>query len=68
MMTARRHFSRESCSFEDLDRDATRKAEAMAIAKERIAQGRWIWTLSIRIDERELKDVAPPGSSEVQHL
>jgi hypothetical protein len=67
-MTARRHFSREACSLEDRGRDATRKAEVMTIAKERIAQGRWIWTLSIRIDERELEDVALAGSLEVQHL
>ena len=42
--------------------------EDITIAKERAAQGRWIWTLSSRIDERELEDGALPGSSEVQHL
>src|SRR5215213_1528459 len=49
---------------------AARNAEDITIAKERTAQGRWIWTLNDRPieHERELEfeDVAPPGSSEVQ--
>jgi hypothetical protein len=45
---------------------AARNAEDITIAKERTAQGRWIWTLNGH--NGEIEDVAPPGSSEVQHL
>jgi hypothetical protein len=43
------------------------KAEANTIAKERTAQGLWIWTLS-GTGDFEGEDVSPPGPSEVQHL
>ena len=61
VMTAPRHFSQEACSHTDLDTDAAPEAEDITIAKERTAQGRWIWTLSSHFDERELEDVAPPA-------
>jgi hypothetical protein len=58
---------------------AARKAEGITIAKERTVQGSWVWALSgtgeLELEgererdlEPELEDVAPPGSSEVQHL
>jgi hypothetical protein len=45
---------------------AARNAEDITIAKERTAQGRWIWTLNSH--NGEIEYVALPGSSEVQHL
>jgi putative DNA primase/helicase len=45
---------------------AARNAEDITIAKERTAQGRWIWTLNGH--NSEIEDVALPGSSDVQHL
>ena len=48
---------------------AARKAEGITIAKERTVQGRWVWALSGTGElELEIEDVAPPGSSDVQHL
>jgi hypothetical protein len=54
---------------------AARKAEGITIAKEHTVQGSWVWALTgtgdldgEREDELELEDVAPPGSSQVQHL
>jgi hypothetical protein len=52
---------------------AARKAEGITIAKERTVQGSWVWALSESAEraaerKREREDVAPPGSSEVQHL
>jgi len=42
VMTAPRHLSRAACSDDDLDMNAARKAEDIAITKERTADGRWI--------------------------
>jgi hypothetical protein len=48
---------------------AARKAEGISIAKEHTVQGSWVWTLTGTGDlDGEREDVAPPGSSEVQHL
>jgi hypothetical protein len=48
---------------------AARKAEGITIAKEHTVQGSWVWALSGTGElELELEDVAPPDSSEVQHL
>jgi hypothetical protein len=45
---------------------AARNAEDITIAKERTAQGRWIWTLNSH--NGEIEDGAHPISSDVQHL
>ena len=52
---------------------AARKAEGITVSKAHSPNGRWVWALSESGElagerERELEDVAPPGSSEVQHL
>jgi hypothetical protein len=40
VMSARRHFSRETCSDEDLDMNAADSAQGITIAKERTTHGR----------------------------
>ena len=65
-------LSRVACSHDDLDMNAARKAEDIAITEERTADGPWIWSLSAPTGncerERTREDVALPGPREVQHL
>jgi hypothetical protein len=47
---------------------AARKAEGVTAHKERVAHGRWIWTLELGAGECELEESAPSLSSEIQTL